>query len=133
MYIMADAHRPANLPVPYEDRLNRWCLDLINEDFFIYSVPGEMNLFNDFHTRGGAPGAEHFLTLAEHAASVDAKLAQLSDSASDDADPQEEATAGSAHARVKQHLVIATPAEPPASKLQHCFSHTPRERVKLLW
>ena len=57
MYIMSEAHRPRNLPVPYADRLNRWCLDLLHEDFVIFSVPGGKNLFNDYHTRGGAPAA----------------------------------------------------------------------------
>ena len=36
-----------------------------------------MNLYSDFHSRGGAPDAQPFYTLQEHQERLEAKLAQL--------------------------------------------------------
>ena len=81
MYIMSSSHRPANLPVRYEDRFNRWCLDLFYDNFFVFSVTGEQNLFNDFHySRGGSPATKRFYPLEEHAADLERSLVELGES-----------------------------------------------------
>ena len=36
-----------------------------------------MNLYNDFHSREGAPGAEPFFTLKQHEQRLEAKLQRL--------------------------------------------------------
>ena len=40
-------------------------------------MPGPKNLFNDFHSRNGAPTGAEFYTLQQHAEHVDRKLAQM--------------------------------------------------------
>ena len=76
-YVQVQAKRPATLGTASQDRLNRWCLDWSHEDFKIYTVPGEQNFFNDFHSRGGAPGAAPFYTLEEHARRVEEDLERI--------------------------------------------------------
>ena len=71
---MMPKQRPASLGTPAKERLNRWCMDWAHEDFKIYSVPGEKNLFNDFHSRGAAPDQPPFYTLQQHARYVEQKL-----------------------------------------------------------
>ena len=76
-YVMRRHKRPANLNRTSHDRLNHWCQDWAHQQFQIYSVPGKQNLFNDFHSREGAPGARPFMTLREHALRLDEKLGEL--------------------------------------------------------
>ena len=57
--------------------MQRWCMDWAHEDFKIYSVPGSQNLFNDFHSRRGAPTGCEFYTLQQHAENVESKLAAM--------------------------------------------------------
>ena len=83
VYIMNKKRRPALLKQTSHDRLNRWCLQWAHADFQIYHVPGEMNLFNDFHSRAGAPRAEPLYTLADHARKVEEKLNQLREDVGD--------------------------------------------------
>ena len=98
-YVQVQSKRPASLGTASQDRLNRWCLDWSHEDFSIYTIPGEINLFNDFHSRGGAPGRAPFYTLAEHAQDVESKLQQL-----------REAAEGADETTVDQKLAVVTPA-----------------------
>ena len=56
-YIQVASSRPACIGTAGRERMQRWCLDWAHEDFKIYSVPGSQNLFNDFHSRNGAPAA----------------------------------------------------------------------------
>ena len=90
-YIMNRLHRPKILKKTSHDRLDRQCLKWRHTDFQMYHVPGVMNLFNDFHSRAGAPNSEPFFTLADHAAKLEEKLATL----------QEEAGEGQSRAPVK--------------------------------
>ena len=57
--------------------MQRWCLDWAHEDFKVYSVPGSKNIFNDFHSRHGAPNGAQFFTLQQHAENVEQKLAAI--------------------------------------------------------
>lgn len=76
-YVQRRNKRPANLGKASADRLNHWCHDWSHEHFQIYTIPGKINLYNDFHSRGGAPDAEPFMTLGEHARRLEEKLGQL--------------------------------------------------------
>lgn len=76
-YIQVASRRPACIGTAARERMRRWCLDWAHEDFKIYSVPGSKNLFNDFHSRNGAPMGAEFFTLQQHAEQVDKKLARM--------------------------------------------------------
>ena len=76
-YIQVASLRPACIGTASKERMQRWCLDWAHEDFKIYSVPGDQNLFNEFHTRSGAPEGAEFYTLQQHAEQVEAKLAKM--------------------------------------------------------
>ena len=76
-YVQRKNKRSPGLGKASVDRLDRWCHDWSHEDFQVYTLPGEMNLFNDFHTRDGAPDAAPFLTLAEHEERLARKLGEL--------------------------------------------------------
>jgi len=76
-FIQVPGNRPASIGTPAQARLRHWCLDWAHENFRIYSMPGEDNLFNDFHTRGGAPRRTPFLSLQEHARRLDERLTAL--------------------------------------------------------
>ena len=131
---------PPNLNRASHDRLNRWCQDWAHQDFQIYTIPGELNLYNDFHSRAGAPEAAPFCTLNEHQERMDRKVRRMEstagisleelDSRLDasiavfDADTDGEGKnttpgvatedgSGGQTVRVRQHLVL--PREEPAS------------------
>ena len=129
MYVMRRKKRPANLNRANHDRLNHWCQDWEHQNFQIYTVPGEQNLFNDFHSRGGAPDAAPFQTLEQHEQRLQRKLDGLEEQAALSTDqldarlaaavPLEGAPgpAGRGSASdpkvVRQHLVL--PRQEPAS------------------
>lgn len=68
---MVPKQRPGT---PAKESLSRWCVDWAHEDFKIYSVPGEKNLFNDFHSHSAALDHPPFDTLQQQAAHVERKL-----------------------------------------------------------
>ena len=85
-YVQRRQKRPANLNRASRDRLNHWCQDWAHEDFQIYIIPGKMNVYNDFHSRGGAPDAKPFYTLKEHEERLEAKLLALEEASKGAAD-----------------------------------------------
>ena len=133
-YVQRRSKRPPNLGRASQDRLNHWCQDWAHENFQIYTIPGKMNLYNDFHSREGAPGAEPFFTLKQHEQRLEAKLQRLeklaagtegeadAKSESDDVDSEVEVSGtapvpadaasgaaqegGRAGVKVRQHLVL---------------------------
>ena len=80
-YVMRRNKRPASLSRASHDRLNHMCQDWAHQNFQIYTLPGEKNLFNDFHSRAGAPKAAPFCTLAEHEQRMRRKLGELEEEA----------------------------------------------------
>lgn len=53
-------------------------MDWAHDDFKeVYLVPGEQNLFNDFHSREWAPTGSEFYTLKQHAENVERKVAAM--------------------------------------------------------
>ena len=95
----------------------------MNEDFTIYTVPGTKNLFNDFHTREGAPGPSHFYSLAEHAADVESKLTLLENSV---AVNDNENNVGVRV--VQQNLLLCNPDETVANTQQPTAKETRAEQ-----
>ena len=123
-YVQRRHKRPPNLGRASRDRLNHWCQDWAHENFQIYTIPGKMNLFNDFHSRQGAPEAGPFYTLKEHEIRLEKKLQQLEQQA----EMETAAPAGRGHEISKhegnepcQHTasVLAGTKNRPQSSRQH--------------
>ena len=145
LYIMHRQHRPKILKKTSHDRLNRWCLKWRHADFQMYHVPGVMNLFNDFHTRAGAPGSGPFFTLADHADKLEQKLARLerdvergtpgaaSKSGEEPVTPADADTTGTptpdSTTPVRQHLLITEPMPQPTDALDKHEKNLPGESL----
>lgn len=107
VHIVMKKNRPASIGKASQDRLNRECVMLMMENFMIYRVPGVDNLYNDYHTRTGAPNhGTSFITLSDHANALEKKLSNFK-------------IAANGKAVAKQFLLLA-PVDPV---VPHKFHH----------
>ena len=91
-----------------------------------------MNVYNDFHSRGGAPDAQPFYTLKEHEERLEAKLHALEEAskgAAASADTHEKSDADDAGG-VRPGTSQRTSPQPTASSapVQHVRQHLVMQR-----